>query len=67
MFRRSYAHHQEDHIVHAILYGTFFMHLSSSRCYSLRSSANDTSLGLHFTVSVNNLADISVLEVAKSN
>jgi len=27
MFRTSYVHHQEDYIVHAALYGMFFMHL----------------------------------------
>jgi hypothetical protein len=27
MFRTSYFHHQEDHNVHAVLYGTFSMHL----------------------------------------
>jgi len=27
MFRTSYFHHQEYYIVHAALYGTFFMHL----------------------------------------
>ena len=27
MFRTSYVHHQEDCIVHAVLYGMFFMHL----------------------------------------
>jgi hypothetical protein len=27
MFRTSYIHHQEDYIVHATLYGMFFMHL----------------------------------------
>jgi len=34
MFRTSYVHHQEDYIVHAALYGTFFMHLceESSGC-----------------------------------
>jgi len=25
MFRTSYMHHQEDYIVHAALYGMFFM------------------------------------------
>jgi len=27
MFRTSYAHHQEDYILRAALYGMFFMHL----------------------------------------
>jgi len=27
MFRTSYVHHQEDYIVHAAVYGMFFMHL----------------------------------------
>jgi len=27
MFRTSHVHHQEDYIVHAVLYGMFFMHL----------------------------------------
>jgi hypothetical protein len=27
MFRTSYVHHQEHCIVHAALYGVFFMHL----------------------------------------
>jgi len=28
MFQTSYVHHQEEYIVHAILYGMVFMHLS---------------------------------------
>ena len=27
MFRTTFVHHQEDLIVHAVLYGMFFMHL----------------------------------------
>jgi hypothetical protein len=27
MFQTPYVHHQEDYIVHAALYATFFMHL----------------------------------------
>jgi len=27
MFQTSYVHHQEDYIIHAALYGMFFMHL----------------------------------------
>jgi len=37
MFRASYVHHQEDYIVHAALYGTFFMHLckQSTACVNI--------------------------------
>jgi len=27
VFRTSYVHHKEDYIVHAALFGMFFMHL----------------------------------------
>jgi len=38
MFRTSYVHHQEDIIVHAVLYGMFFIHLckQSSRLEDYR-------------------------------
>jgi hypothetical protein len=56
MFRTSYVHHHEDYIVHAALYGMFFMHLCKQS-----GRLEDVWLTLHNCITMHGKANIKFI------